>query len=206
MLGRSLLKDFPNPARVGCPGTDVLKRIASHRMPLSEADKWLDHLGSCSPCYGDFKRLQEAHESRRRRMVLAVAAGILLAVTVTGWAVLHKRNEKLMTQAAVLDLRDRSIARGAEANPAEPPLEISRRVPHLKIYLPLGSSDGQYGVRILGSQDRILFSTNGTASHQQGIISLSIDMNLSSANPDLYVLQLQKAGSGEWASYPLRVK
>lgn len=206
MLGRSLLKDFPNPERVGCPGTDVLKRIASHRMPLSEADKWLDHLGSCSPCYGDFKRLQEAHESRRRRMVLAVAAGILLAVTVTGWAVLHKRNENLMTQTPVLDLRDRSIARGAEANPAEPPLEISRRVPHLKIYLPLGSSDGQYGVRILGSQDRILFSTNGTASHQQGIISLSIDMNLSSANPDLYVLQLQKAGSGEWASYPLRVK
>lgn len=43
-LGRRLLKEFPNPDRVGCSGSDVLKRIASHKMPLSEADKWLDHL------------------------------------------------------------------------------------------------------------------------------------------------------------------
>jgi len=206
VLGRGLLKDFPNPERIGCPGPDVLKRIAVHDMPLSEAEKWLDHLGSCSPCYADFKRLQKAHEWRRKRVGLAVAAGILLAVAVTGWTLLHKRTETLSAQTAVLDLRDRSIARGAEPNPGKPPLEISRRVSNLKIYLPLGSSDGQYGVRMLGSQDRVLFSTNGTASHQQGMISLSINMNLASANPDLYVLQLQKAGSDEWASYPLRVK
>src|SRR5437899_11161996 len=83
VLGRGLLKDFPNPERIGCPGADVLKKIASHEMPLSEAEKWLGHLGSCSPCYADFNRLQTAHESRQRRMVLAVAAGILLGVGVT---------------------------------------------------------------------------------------------------------------------------
>src|SRR5215472_3489093 len=126
VLGRGLLKDFPNPERIGCPDTDVLKRIASHEMPLSDAEKWLDHLGSCSPCYADFKRLQKANESRRRQMVLALAAGILLAVAVTGW--LHRWNPNLTAQTAVLDLRDRSISRGAEANPAEPPLEISRTV------------------------------------------------------------------------------
>jgi hypothetical protein len=205
VLGRGLLKDFPNPERIGCPGAEVLKRIAAHEMPLSEAERWLDHLGSCSPCYADFKRLQTAHESRQRRMVLAVAAGILLVVAVTGWTLLHKRSETLSAQTAVLDLRDRSIARGAEPNPGEPPLEISRGVSHLKIYLPLGSSDGDYEVRILGSQDRVLFSTNGIASTQQGLTSLAVDVNLSSASPGLYVLQLRKADSG-WASYPLRVK
>src|SRR5262249_18059551 len=84
-LGRGLLKEFPNPERVGCPGADILRKIASHEMPLSEAEKWLDHLGSCSPCYADFKRLQDAHEWRRRRLTLAAAAGILLAAAVTGW-------------------------------------------------------------------------------------------------------------------------
>ena len=54
-LGRGLIKEFPNPERVGCPGSEVLRRIASREMPLSEAEKWLDHLGSCSPCYSDFK-------------------------------------------------------------------------------------------------------------------------------------------------------
>lgn len=205
VLGRGLLKDFPNPERIGCPGADVLKRIASHEMPLSEAEKWLDHLGSCSPCYADFKRLQEAHGSRQRRVVLAVAAGILLAVAVTGWTLLHKQSENLTAQRAVLDLRDRSIARGTEANPGEPPLEIGRTVSHVKIYLPLGSSDGYYGVRISGSEDRVLVSTNGIASTQEGITSLVVDVNLSSASPGLYLLQLQKAGSG-WTSYPLRVK
>jgi hypothetical protein len=42
-LGRSLLKEFPNPERIGCPGADILKRIASHEMSLSEAEKWLHH-------------------------------------------------------------------------------------------------------------------------------------------------------------------
>src|ERR1700740_875645 len=46
VLGRGLLKDFPNPERIGCPGAEVLKKIAAHEMPLSEAERWLDHLGS----------------------------------------------------------------------------------------------------------------------------------------------------------------
>ena len=65
-LGRWLLKEFPNPDRLGCPGSDVLKRIASHKMPLSEADKWLDHLTSCSPCYSDFSKFREAFQRGRR--------------------------------------------------------------------------------------------------------------------------------------------
>ena len=56
VLGRGLLKEFPNPVRTGCPPPEVLQRIAAHDMPLSEAEKWLDHLTSCSPCYSDFLR------------------------------------------------------------------------------------------------------------------------------------------------------
>src|SRR5438874_5510692 len=78
VLGRGLLKDFPNPERIGCPGADVLKKIASHEMPLSEAEKWLDHLGSCSPCYSDFSRFRAAYRTRRTTTLLAVAASILI--------------------------------------------------------------------------------------------------------------------------------
>jgi hypothetical protein len=60
VLGRGLLEEFPNPTRTGCPPAAVLKSIASHEMPLVEAEKWLDHLTSCSPCYRDFCQLQVA--------------------------------------------------------------------------------------------------------------------------------------------------
>src|SRR5215471_11921248 len=112
-----LLRDFPNPQRIGCPGADILKRITSHEMPFSEAEKWLDHLGSCGPCYADFKRFREALEWRRRRMLLVAAAGILVAAAVTGWALLHRWNEKLIAQTAILDLLDRLNSRGPKQIP-----------------------------------------------------------------------------------------
>lgn len=61
VLGRGLLEEFPNPTRRGCPSAEVLRRIASHEMPISEAEKWLDHLTSCSPCYSDFCQFQAVH-------------------------------------------------------------------------------------------------------------------------------------------------
>lgn len=61
MLGRGLLEEFPNPARRGCPPAQVITSIASHEMPLSEAEKWLDHLTTCSPCYREFCEFQITH-------------------------------------------------------------------------------------------------------------------------------------------------
>ncbi len=205
VLGRGLLKDFPNPDRVGCPGAEILKKIASHEMPLSESEKWLDHLGSCSPCYSDFSAFRAAYQRYRTRSVLAIAASILIVALLAGWALFFREKEPLVAQTAVLDLRNRSIPRGTETNPTEQPLEIARNVAHLKIYLPLGSSDGDYAIRISGPEEKTVFATNGKASMQQGIMSLAVDMNLSPASPGLYLFQLQKAGSG-WSSYPLRVR
>jgi len=205
VLGRGLLKDFPNPERIGCPGADVLKKIASHEMPLSEADKWLDHLGSCSPCYADFKRFREAFERQRRQRWLAAAAGILLAVGVLGWALLHKRIESLVPQTAVLDLRDRSIARGGEPAPGEQPLELSRAVKNLNVYLPLGSAEGPYDLRIAITPGRAIFTTSGVASLKDGVTSIEAAVDLSSASSGRYVLQVRRPNS-EWNSYPLLLR
>src|SRR5437660_6243560 len=126
VLGRGLLKEFPNPNRVGCPGAEILKKIASHEMPLSESEKWLDHLGSCSPCYSDFSAFRAVYQRYRTRSVLAIAASILIVAILAGWALFLRQKEPLVAQTAVLDLRNRSIPRGTETNPEEPPLEIAR--------------------------------------------------------------------------------
>jgi hypothetical protein len=204
-LGRGLLKEFPNPDRAGCPGSDVLRRIASHEMPLPEAEKWLDHLTSCSPCYGDFSQFQAAHQRRRTQRLLAIAAGILIAIGIAGWVLFQKHNESLVAQTAVLDLRNRSVPRGGELNPDEQAVEISRGVKHLNVYLPLGSAEGPYEMRIATTAGSAVLTTGGVASLKDGVTSIQVVVDFSSVSSGRYVFQVRKPIS-EWSSYALMLR
>ena len=204
-LGRGLLKEYPNPDRAGCPGSDVLKRIASHEMPLTEAEKWLDHLTSCSPCYRDFTELQAGYRRRRMQTVLAIAATILIVAGIAGWALLFKQKWPPTVQTAVLDLRNRSVARGGEPTPDEQPLEVSRAVRHLSVYLPLGSAEGPYEMRMVTTAGSPIFTTNSVAFLKDGVTSIQVVVDLSSASSGRYVLQVRRTNS-EWNSYPLLLR
>jgi hypothetical protein len=203
-FGRGLLNEFPNPERTGCPDRDVLKRIASHEMPLTEAEKWLDHLTSCSPCYRDFSQLRNARELRRKQTWLAIAASILLCAAVGGWAFVRWHNGTQIVQTATLDLRDWSLARGAAPNPNLPPVELNRGASSLTILLPVGSTAGDYEIRIVTHSGKPVLGASGTAELENGITRLRVAARLRSLSPDLYVLQIRAAGL-EWNSYPLIV-
>jgi hypothetical protein len=136
---------------------------------------------------------------------MILIAGILLAVGVLGWALLHKRNESFVAQTAVLDLRDRSVARGGEPTPGEQPLELSRAVKHLNVYLPLGSAEGPYDLRIAPTGGTAVVATSGVASLKDGVTSIEATVDLSSASSGRYVLQIRKPNS-EWNSYPLLLR
>lgn len=201
-LGRGLLKEFPNPERRECPGLDVLKRVASRTMPLEEVERWLDHLGSCSPCYRDFTQLRKVREAQRRRTLFAVAASILVAVGIASWVLVQRHNESLVAQTAVLDLRSRSVSRSPEPNRGEQPLELRHGFSQLNIYLPLGSPEGVYEVRIVTNSGKSLLNTGGTAQLKDGITTLQVREDAYIARPGQYILQIRKAPS-EWNSYPL---
>jgi hypothetical protein len=171
-------------------------------MPLSEADKWLDHLGSCSPCYRDFLQFRAAHRTRRMQNLFAIAASILVVASLAGWAVVHQKQQSLVAQTAVLDLRNRSLSRGGESNPVEPPLEVGRGVKHLSVYLPLGSAEGPYEMRIATTAGDAVISTSADASLKHGVTSIEVVVDLSSAFSGQYVFQLRRPNS-EWNSYAL---
>lgn len=178
--------------------------MASHRVPLAEAEKWLDHLGSCSPCYRDFSQFQKTHQIRRRRTLLAIAASILVCTSIGGWALVRWHNKNETIQTAVLDLRDWSLARGVEPNPAVSPLEVNREASRLRILLPLGSSEGKYEVRIAKQSGESLVTAIGSAKLSSGVTTLRVMLRMSSLSPGTYLLQIRKAGL-EWNSYPLVV-
>lgn len=204
-LGRGLLREFPNPERVGCPPSEVLKGIASHRVPLAEAQKWLDHLGSCSPCYRDFSQFQKVYQHRRKHTLLAVAASILVCASIGGWGLVRWHNRNEAVQTAVLDLRNWSVTRGVEPNPGVKPLEVSREASRLSILLPLGSSEGQYDVRIATQSGESLITAVGMAKLSKGVTAFRVALRMSSVSPGTYILQVRKPGL-EWNSYPLVVR
>jgi hypothetical protein len=171
-------------------------------MPLAEVERWLDHLGSCSPCYRDFTELRKVREAQRRRTLFAVAASILVAIGIAGWVLIQRHNETVLSQTAVLDLRNRSASRSPEPNLGEPPLELRRRFSQLNIYLPLGSPEGAYKVRIVTTSGDSLLNTGGPARLNDGVTSLRVRGDVIFAPPGQYSLQIRKPPS-EWSSYPL---
>jgi hypothetical protein len=104
-----------------------------------------------------------------------------------------------------LDLRNRSVPRGGEPNPGEQPLELSRRVKQLDIYLPLGSAEGAYEVRITTTAGNEIFTTRGAASLKDGATSIETVVGLSSLSSGQYVLQVRRPNS-EWNSYALMLR
>ena len=171
-------------------------------MPLAELERWLDHLGSCSPCYRDFSQLRKVREVQRRQTLLAIAASILVAVGIAGWVLIQRHNETVLSQTAVLDLRNRSASRSSEPNLGEQPLELRRRFSQLNIYLPLGSPEGVYDVRIVTTSGDSLLTAGGLAQLNDGITTLQVRGAAIFARPGPYSLQIRKPPS-EWNSYPL---
>jgi hypothetical protein len=206
ILRQGLATEFPNPERIGCPGSALLKGIAQGRVSLTEAEPWLDHLGSCSPCFQEFKEFRtESVIQRRRVLTWAAASAVVLLFAVGGWWSVRGRHSVEATETAVLDLRERSVARGqSQADAGQAPLEIPRSARHLVLDLPIGSKEGPYDVGLFTETGEQILSGTGTGQLQNQITSLRVDVDLSRVQAGAYSLGLRQAGL-EWARYAVRV-
>ena len=213
ILRQGLAKEFPNPDRIGCPGPTLLRDIARRRAPLSETQPWLDHLSSCSPCYQDFTEFRKQFVSQRRNLQVWLAAAAVLLFAFAGWLWEHTHPAVTTTAMAVLDLRERSVARGQ--NPADtglPPLQIPRSAKHLVVELPIGSREGVYELALLSKSDetdapgglRVLLSTTGMAVLENHTMVVRADVNVGRISPGAYFLGVRQPGL-EWTRFPIRV-
>ena len=205
LLNKGLSRDFPNPQRIGCPGTAILKSIALHKLPLAEADPWLEHFSSCSPCFQEFSeiRKQAAGQRRQTQMWLAAAAMVLLAVA--GWMWVRNRPTGQTAAVVVLDLRGRATVRGE--NPPEtsqPALEVPRNARSLNLELPIGSNEGAYDVALLNPSNVELFRTSATAKLEDHIVVLRAGVDLAGVSPGSYFLGVRQPGL-EWTRFPIRL-
>ena len=62
---KAILKDYPNPDRVGCPETPMIREVA-FREELTKDEVW-EHITHCSPCYAEFLKVKEEWRETRKK-------------------------------------------------------------------------------------------------------------------------------------------
>jgi hypothetical protein len=204
LLGKGLSRDFPNPQRVGCPDSALLRRIALRKVPLSEADRWLTHFSSCSPCFQEFTQFRKQAAVRRRTQIWLAAAAVFI-FAIAGWFWVRTRPQVQTAVIVVLDLRGRATVRGE--NPldvGQPPLEVPRSAKSLNLELPIGSNEGAYEVALLNPNGTELFRTPAAAKLEDHIVVLTANVDFAGVSPGSYLLGVRHPGR-EWTRYPVRV-
>jgi len=115
------------------------------------------------------------------------------------------RHSVQTTETAVLDLRDRSVARGQ--NPSDrgrAPLEIPRTAKHLVLDLPIGSKEGSYDVGLFTNTNGELLRATGMAELRDHVNRLRVDVDISSIRSGDCSLGIREPNL-EWARYSIRV-
>jgi hypothetical protein len=124
----------PNPDRIGCPTGEVLSSLARSSRPID--DPAYQHLANCSPCYQEFRALQQGSGSQRglspfgRARWIATVAAVLVLVAVGAWLYLRTESsvppgEPVVAEVRVeLDLRPYTVSRSPQEPGTRGPLEL----------------------------------------------------------------------------------
>jgi hypothetical protein len=212
-LQDSILRDYPNPERKGCPGDAVLRELAVR--PLGRAvedDPHWHHITHCSECYRDFLAFNSAFRSEakvwkaRLAWGMAVAAVVLLVAVLVGVRqgfLFPKRPQNAELAYAKRTIIVPSTERSAGSG-EQKPIFLDRLPLDLTIELPTGSKAGVYELQ-LKMNDRTVVSAGGNAEIQNGTTAFTARMNLSALDPGNYSMVIRQVPH-DWNLYPVVVR
>ena len=217
-LQQTILTEYPNPERKGCPGEAVLRGLAARYLDESvqEDPNW-HHVTHCSPCYREFLDIRSQAKQAAKTRKVGVAAGLVAAAAVLIGAAFYftrqpevSREERpqiaeLVYRPRVVDLEGRSMTRSDEGNEETKPIVLGRGPEELNIRLPFASKAGTYEVQILKSADNPLVSASGEAQIVDGTTALKAKVDLSKFEPGKYLLGVRRLPA-DWTYYPAEIR
>ena len=113
-LREIVLTQYPNPERKDCPGTSILRAIATKR--ISMFDPAHEHVGSCSPC---FEELTDIRRRLQRRNILTWAtSAATTAIVVVSVLLTYPRPHR--QENPVARQREQTIQANNSQGPTEP--------------------------------------------------------------------------------------
>jgi hypothetical protein len=215
-LQDSILSDYPNPERKGCPREAVLKELAASRLDDSlEGDPRWHHVTHCSECYRDFLglRAEFRRKTSARLAKIGVGAATTAALIVAGAFLAIResappkrpQNAELVYQRLIVDLQGRAMTRSEDAKEDTKPIVLQREPEALTIRLPFGSREGAYEVQIAKSANHPLSSATGDAKVEDGTTALTAKMDLSGLAAGNYFICLRRL-PWDWTCYPVVIR
>lgn len=183
---KTILTNFPNPNRVGCPGAVRVREVATRRS-IVEDDDW-QHITHCSECYREFLEAKDAiRRSGRRARTLGLIGGtalLIIAAAVGGYRYFAETNASSGTVAmsyapATLNLRDTSEVRGDGKDVQREIPTMPRRALELTVILPFGSEPGAYEFEFADASGRVINHGRANAVIRNGNTVLTIRVDLS---------------------------
>jgi len=214
-LQESILSDYPNPERKGCPGEAVLKELAARPLDDSlDSNPHWHHVTHCSECYREFLwfRAQLQRKAKARLAKIAVAAATAALIAAGTFLALREstpperpQNAGLVFRQRIVDLQGRAMTRSEEGKEDTKPIVLQREPEALTIRLPFGSREGAYEVQIQKSAGHPLLSATGEAKVENGTTALTAKMDLSKFEIGNYFICLRRV-PWDWTCYPLVVR
>ena len=209
---QTILNEFPNPNRVGCPGDAKLRDVAARRT-IVEDDDW-QHITHCSPCYAEYLAVkEESRRAGRRARILKLIGGTTVALALAGllgYEYLGKPKASgpivaSALEAATLNLRESSSARGDQNTPeGDIPVLLARRL-NLRVILPFGSEPGKYQIEFRDNNDRLINKAEAQASISSGETSFKTAVDLSRNSAGDYTIGLRQQ-SFNWVRYRFQLR
>ena len=210
----------PNPDRIGCPPRDTLVRLARRQQPIG--DPAYEHLAKCSPCYREFRELQEtapvsttvSRGTSRAWMAAAAVAALVVVAFGTWWLTRGESNSgtpqlasapATTSQRAELDLRKFAVLRSEQGAERQEPVVVPTGVVELTLLLPVGSEPGPYDIQVLDADLKSLSTAHSVAEIQNFITTLRATLDLRTVPPGAYQLAVRRQGD-DWRMFPARIK
>ncbi len=204
----SILRDYPNPDRKGCPGDAAVRKVAG-RTELSKDELW-QHVTHCSPCYAEFLRYKAEFRGEGKRKLYS-RRGALVAASVTvaaagGLSVFLLREREVYN--VDWDLESQKTFRGLNPEqmegPSGPPLSAPAARLHISLQTRKDSLPGKYFVKLWKSMAAApIFSK--TVQVIAATSRVTIDVDLTGAVPGTYTLGVQRNGEASIRYFPVSI-
>jgi hypothetical protein len=193
------LNAYPNPDRVGCPGLDALRGLASKELPIGHPAR--EHIARCSPCFQEFRALQRQLQQRKRAKQAWLSGGVLAtaaAVIIVALAIIprHQSRHQIATWNIQSALRDADVNGGHR-------LSVGRGEGIVEVNLPFGSDAGEYEIEIRRLEESPAIQRyTATATVSNGKTRLSLVADFRKLPAGMYTLAY-RPDHAAWRTAPL---
>ena len=217
-LQDSILRDYPNPERRGCPGNAAVRELAQRPLDdsLEGSPNW-QHLTHCSECYREFLDVRASMKRRRKAQRVGIGLGVAAAIVSLGAIIILGNRQgagprQVRPQIAeriyrprMVDLEGISMTRSEKGSQELKAIILGREPEELTIRLPFGSKAGVYEVQLLKNADRPLLTANGEAKIENGITVLRLRVDLSPYEPGKYFFGVRQI-PWDWTYCPAEIQ